>query len=98
EKVSPGILTTRTSLYLARSGYYRGCTLADSKGGFMGRVDDIENGQVKLLSENGRKAAVQPFRKGQIVYLQDMGPGDRMEIASFAWSRRNGDKWESGRN
>ncbi|MCC6445644.1 MAG: heparinase II/III family protein, partial [Armatimonadetes bacterium] len=41
EKVSPGILTTRTSLYLARSGYYRGCTLADSKGGFMGRVDDI---------------------------------------------------------
>ena len=88
--------TSRTYLYLAPHGYYRGTRLVDESGSVSLSVEDVK---IVPHKENTRRASRitvvddtdlrEAFKVGDMAYLYDVGPGDRFEIAAHAYAVRD---------
>ena len=91
-------LSTKTCLYLASQGYYRGARLVDETHGVWLPVEDVKlsphrpgsrrDGSIALVGNHDLHAH---FTSGQIAYLYDFGPGDAVSIALRATALRRAD-------
>ena len=84
-------LTTKTNLYLAAQGYYRGCWLTDKDHNLWLPVRDVlitphqpgvrRDAQIQLMGNHEMESG---FDQGDIAYLYDFGPGDTLDIEPYA--------------
>ncbi len=91
-------LSTKTNLYMAAQGYYRGAWLADRDHAHWLPVDDVElaphapgvrrDAGIRLVGGHDLSAG---FGVGDIAYLYDVGPGDTVEITPTATAVRQWD-------
>ncbi len=91
-------LSTKTCLYLASQGYYRGARLVDEAHTIWLPVEDVKlsphrpesrrDGSIALV---GRHDLSAHFAAGQIAYLYDFGPGDAVSITPRATALRRRD-------
>lgn len=91
-------LSTKTNLYMAAQGYYRGAWLTDRDHTHWLPVDDVElaphapgvrrDAGIRLV---GRHDLSTGFRIGEIAYLYDVGPGDTVEVTPSATASRQQD-------
>ncbi|MDA0748889.1 MAG: heparinase II/III family protein, partial [bacterium] len=92
------VLSTKTNLYMASQGYYRGCWLTDEHHTIWLPVDDVmltphqpglrRDGQIRLMEAG---AADDRFKPGRIAYLYDFGPGDTFNVTPHAVATRKTD-------
>lgn len=92
-------LSTKTNLYMAAQGYYRGAWLTDRGHAHWLPVDDVElaphapgvrrDAGIRLVGGHDLSAG---FGVGDIAYLYDVGPGDTVEVtpAATAFRQRDG--------
>ena len=91
-------LSTRTYLYLAAQGYYRGARLVDQAHQNWLPVEDVtlsphrpgcrRDGSVGLV---GKHDLEPPFAPDRIAYLYDFGPGDTFSVVPRATAIRRAD-------
>lgn len=91
-------ISTKTCLYLASQGYYRGARLVDGEHAVWLPVDDVKlsphrpksrrDGAIGLVGQHELTAH---FKPGQIAYLYDFGPGDAIHITPRASAQRRPD-------
>ncbi len=91
-------LSTKTCLYLASQGYYRGARLVDETHAVWLPVEDVKlsphrpksrrDGSIALVDNHDLHAH---FTPGQIAYLYDFGPGDAVSITPRATALRRTD-------
>ncbi len=91
-------LSTKTNLYMAAQGYYRGAWLTDRDHARWLPVDDVDlaphrpgvrrDAGIRLLGRHDLSAG---FRIGDIAYLYDVGPGDTVEVTPSATALRQQD-------
>ncbi len=91
-------LSTKTCLYLASQGFYRGARLVDETHSVWLPVEDVKlsphrpksrrDGSIALVGSHDLSAH---FAAGQIAYLYDLGPGDAVSIAPRATALRRAD-------
>ncbi len=91
-------LSTKTCLYLASQGYYRGARLVDETHAVWLPVEDVKlsphrpksrrDGSIALVGNHDLHAH---FTPGQIAYLYDFGPGDAVSITPRATALRRTD-------
>ncbi|MCY3767423.1 MAG: heparinase II/III family protein [Gemmatimonadetes bacterium] len=91
-------LSTKTNLYMAAQGYYRGAWLTDRDHAHWLPVDDVElaphapgvrrDAGIRLVGGHDLSAG---FGVGDIAYLYDVGPGDTIEITPTATAVRQRD-------
>lgn|GEM_PF-1088120 len=84
-------LTTKTNLYMAAQGYYRGAWLTDEECRNWIPVEDVlitphqpgvrRDSRIRLVGNHELGPA---FAPGKIAYLYDFGPGDTMSIEPHA--------------
>jgi hypothetical protein len=84
-------VTTKTNLYMAAQGYYRGCWLTDKDHITWIPVRDVlitphqpgvrRDSQIQLAGKHELGTA---FTQGNIAYLYDFGPGDTLNISPYA--------------
>ena len=88
-------VSTKTNLYMAAQGYYRGSWLTDRDHTVWLPVDDVDlaphlpgvrrDAGIRLV---GGHDLSDGFRIGDIAYLYDIGPGDTVEITPTATASR----------
>ena len=91
-------LSTRTYLYMAAQGYYRGAHLTDADRAAWLPVEDVKlsphrpgarrDGGIRLVGKHDLHAH---FRPGEIAYLYDLGPGDTFSVVPRATASRLAD-------
>ena len=91
-------LSTRTNLYMAAQGYYRGAWLTDKNHTIWLPVDDVDlaphrpgarrDAGIRLV---GRHDLAARFKVGEIAYLYDIGPGDCVSVTPTATAVRQRD-------
>ncbi|MBI4551258.1 MAG: heparinase II/III family protein [Candidatus Latescibacteria bacterium] len=91
-------LVTKTYLYLAAQGYYRGTWLVNADRSVWVPVDDIVLASHRPgFRRDARVSVVEPvdltraFPAGSIAWLYDCGPGDRVEVIPHATAIRRDD-------
>ena len=90
-------LSTKTNLYMANQGYYRGAWLTDKDHTVWLPIDDISmsphipgvrrDSNIRLVGCHG----VSAFRVGDLAYIYDVGPGDTFNITPHATGVRRDD-------
>jgi oligo-alginate lyase len=90
-------LSTRTNLYMASQGYYRGARLVDAEYRNWLPVEDVRlsphrpgfrrDGSIALVGKHDLEA----FEPEQIAFLYDFGPGDVLSVAPHATAVRRTD-------
>jgi hypothetical protein len=93
-------LSTKTYLYLAAQGYYRGTRLVDARGRVSLPIDTItlsphkpgarRDGRITLVEEAnlGNLFSTVEGMEENIGYITDFGPGDRFEVVPYSfWER-----------
>ncbi len=91
-------LSTKTCLYLASQGFYRGARLVDETHSVWLPVEDVKlsphrpgcrrDGSIALVDSHDLHAH---FASGQIAYLYDFGPGDAVSVTPRATALRRTD-------
>ena len=91
-------LSTKTNLYMAAQGYYRGAWLTDKDHTLWLPVEDVDlaphrpgvrrDAGIRLV---GRHDLAARFRIGEMAYLYDVGPGDAVSVTPTATATRQSD-------
>ncbi len=91
-------LSTKTNLYMAAQGYYRGAWLTDKDHTIWLPVDDVDlaphrpgtrrDAGIRLVGKHDLAAR---FKIGEIAYLYDIGPGDIVAVTPTATAFRQRD-------
>jgi len=90
-------LSTRTNLYMASQGYYRGARLVDEEYQSWLPVEDVRlsphrpgsrrDGSIALVGKHD----LSTFPPGKIAFLYDFGPGDLLSVVPHATALRRAD-------
>ena len=90
-------ISTKTNLYLANQGYYRGAWLTDENYTVWLPIDDVlmsahipkvrRDSQIRLVGKHDLSA----FGLGKLAYIYDFGPGDTFRITPRATAERRED-------